>query len=593
MAAETPMQDVPSDAARGARGGRRPRQRPGAGPGGTSKQHSTASLINSKICKAEARKSFGGVLDVIGDSLSSLSLVNISTAVQKLARMHRSKGSLLTLDHRFNLLLEVAVQRLGELGTHKSPRCWSTIVWSLATMEASSPAVADIFALVAELSEPRLDIFKPLELTNLLWAFAKVGFPHPTLFDSAHAHVLANLSTFTPPPKSQKASSPCAEPSDSDVNWSPLLSALLWSFTYAQVGPSPVMDRLAADFCRELEHEASTAHEITNFLWAVATASLRPEVGGLKTVGDRASALLQQFKPDQLAICCWAYCSLGLRHEVFFQAVLAYLRNRRLSRHIDPYLARDLTMACEWQPQEGGSFDDSGMGYDVTKPKPSLYQQQVPGAEQASQAWGPLQGYDSATAPPAQTGGFDASLYMDSPASGHVWGPPDGFNSYSDAPARWDVSKAGAQADPSQELPYLDGPDPGPAGDEHAPQAEDLSARLLGEGYGEDPAPCPSPLQAERDSRRDDSELDPPLTPERKSGLSSPSLERKSGLSSPSTAWADTHDTLENELFDDEFRVMLAGFSLDAVFSLEYVKASSPASSAVACADDRARRIPV
>lgn len=328
----------------------------GSSPNGDAPQgagKSKFAIINSKICQAADAGDLNWLLDVAAANLNSMSLVNISTAMQKLARLHKQDNSRLSFDDpRFSGLLQHIVRtlttQLDREKTQTSPRCWSTITWSLASISARGPMVFNIFVLISRLSEACLDMFKPLELGNVLWAFAKVAHPNRGIFDAAEAHIRTHMQSF----RSRNSKSTSATPSpDADVNWSSLSSTLLWAFAVMQFEPSPVMYHLADEYHKQVDHKAGCPLEISNFLWAVATLKMQPEMHVLKTVGDKAATVVKKFEIQELATSAWAFSSLGVRHDVFFQAVLSRLQNT--TTQLRPHSAMQMFTALEHQARLG------------------------------------------------------------------------------------------------------------------------------------------------------------------------------------------------------------------------------------------------
>merc|ERR1719163_266204 len=75
-----------------------------------------------------------------------------------------------------------------------SPWCLSLVVWSYATLGMED---AVLFGRVAELATPRLMEFKPVELTNAMWALAKGKTDSPIFFEAAALVVATRASELS------------------------------------------------------------------------------------------------------------------------------------------------------------------------------------------------------------------------------------------------------------------------------------------------------------------------------------------------------------------------------------------------------------
>eukprot|EP00420_Gonyaulax_spinifera_P026486 CAMPEP_0197911020 /NCGR_PEP_ID=MMETSP1439-20131203/72017_1 /TAXON_ID=66791 /ORGANISM="Gonyaulax spinifera, Strain CCMP409" /LENGTH=91 /DNA_ID=CAMNT_0043532727 /DNA_START=1 /DNA_END=273 /DNA_ORIENTATION=+ len=73
-------------------------------------------------------------------------------------------------------------------------------MWSLATLQIPDEALLKQVAILATAS---ISVFKPFELSTLLWAFAKIDIPDTLtekihlLFCAASGHIQRSLSEFS------------------------------------------------------------------------------------------------------------------------------------------------------------------------------------------------------------------------------------------------------------------------------------------------------------------------------------------------------------------------------------------------------------
>lgn len=297
----------------------------------------TAKIVNARICQAADSGDTRGLLDFVIAHASSLSLVNLSTAWQKLARLERQGCCTLEFQQpRLGFLLDHTSKTLSaqmDGGDHADqPRCWATIAWALAALPRRDNKIHQALSVISQLATPRIAGFKPLEITNMLWAFAKVGHCDRAIFEAVHAHLDVHMKEFS----------------------SSKLSTLMWSFATAQFLPSSTMYRMVENYAKDQANEAGNPVALANFLWALATSKMHPKTRVLKDVGQKAASLLPQFKVQELSITAWALSRLGARHDNFFLAVTVYLEeNPKILRQLHPQGAANLIWSFERQSHLG------------------------------------------------------------------------------------------------------------------------------------------------------------------------------------------------------------------------------------------------
>jgi len=175
------------------------------------------------------------------------------------------------------------------------------VCWAHATLRINDPG---LFDEVAEQCSQNLKAFKHLELSNVLWSFAKLGEQGgrtKVLFKAAASEALSRPDDFNV------------------VN----LSTLVWSFATARVKHGQLFDLVAKRFVKSAGEAES--QEIANTAWAFATAGVLNDAL-FAHLGDEAVRKLESFKPQEAANVAWAFGRAELSHVSFFQALERRLR---------------------------------------------------------------------------------------------------------------------------------------------------------------------------------------------------------------------------------------------------------------------------
>jgi len=288
----------------------------GKGTDGEPKVPKAQIMMNAQVCKAADSGGANAVLDFVAQRHTSMSLVNLTTALHKLARCCKDVQSFDVSDPRCVLLrvqTRLKLQKHAVPSAEPLPRCWATIAWAYATMLCRDEESLQSLELIGQIAVPHVKEFKPVELTNLLWAFAKLSVKNSALFHEAMYHILASSNHF------------------SQSN----LSTIVWAYVTAQHTPCQQLLRSVGEsFVKGLvTAQYVNPTEITNFVWGVATAQLRLPSQLIAIVGDIASKELPQFKLHELSITAWSLSRLSTRHDAFFFAAAKALQTDRKLRH--------------------------------------------------------------------------------------------------------------------------------------------------------------------------------------------------------------------------------------------------------------------
>jgi len=286
-------------------------------------------FINRQVTRAAEAGDISMLLEAIGAHAADMNGINLATAFHRVAKVSSAPGAPLAKreavknDPRFRALLADILQHIsghsqllrrtsdGKAGARRADvpgempaQCLSIVAWSCATLRVHNE---ELFAQIAAIVESNLDRLKSFELSNLLWAYAKLHIAAPDLFSAATERVLHR--------REGEYTVQC-------------LSTIAWCLATMQWRNAPLLASLA----KELAAHANEAkpQEISTTLWAFAknrhTKSMLFEVFGQAALADNK---IQRFKLQELSNTAWAFATTGLQNIELFarieQAALAKL----------------------------------------------------------------------------------------------------------------------------------------------------------------------------------------------------------------------------------------------------------------------------
>lgn len=189
-------------------------------------------------------------------------------------------------------------------GREMPVQCLSIVAWSCAMLQIRHRL---LFSAIAEIAGPRLQELKPYELSNMLWAFAKLSLNHNDLFRSVAARLASRAE------------------GDFKVQ---CLSTMAWAFATVKRRNLAVFNSLAEELVKNA-HEMKP-QEISNTLWAFAKTSCA-HAALFEALGDVAASTCDAglFKPQEISNTAWAFATAGIHHPgVFCRLEAASVRLR-------------------------------------------------------------------------------------------------------------------------------------------------------------------------------------------------------------------------------------------------------------------------
>merc|ERR1719174_310666 len=185
----------------------------------------------------------------------------------------------------------------------------SIVCWSCATLRFREEKLME---KISEIVLPCLNELKPFELSNMLWAYAKLSMGNPPLLAAVSERMLSR--------QQGEFSMQC-------------LSMIAWSFATEKQRDASVFYSIANEI---VNHAcAKKPQEIANTLWAYAKNRCT-EVRLFEELASAAisSGMLWSFKPQELSNTVWAFATVSLQHPALFKQVVAVAISKR--RELSP-----------------------------------------------------------------------------------------------------------------------------------------------------------------------------------------------------------------------------------------------------------------
>ena len=204
---------------------------------------------------------------------------------------------------------------LGDLGSFQ-PLNLSNIVWAFATAKVCHRHLFDKVA--HEVVDHRdLRDFKEQALSNILWAYATARVPCPLLFKKVADKVVAHnhLGLFKPQ----------------------ALSNIVWAFATAQVSHESLFDKVAGEVIARHNLRSFNSQDLSMIVWAYAVAKAScPPLFEKLACEVFARHDLGYFNPQALSNIVWAFAKANVSNISLFDKVAGEVVERRDLRSFKP-----------------------------------------------------------------------------------------------------------------------------------------------------------------------------------------------------------------------------------------------------------------
>lgn len=293
----------------------------GKGKGGARKPRGgrggTHPWINSQIIQASENKDVHHLMNVIIQHLPQMNLVNLSTAIHRVAKIVGTdpwqQGQLRQSSSLETLLNSVCTALNVVEATEVQPQSVSNVVWSLATLRIVHRPLLQVISLVCV---SNMEQFKSFELSTTLWALAKLGSLEDAapvdkaVFYAAATHIHNHVNDF---------GFRC-------------LATTAWAFATAKQRHARLFRSMAAAMLPAAA--GANCQEMANTAWAFGTADFHDDAL-FHELAEQAIKRLEEFKPQELSNMLWGFATNSFFHEAFYARASAVAASMDLqSQHL-------------------------------------------------------------------------------------------------------------------------------------------------------------------------------------------------------------------------------------------------------------------
>ena len=317
--------------------------------------------LNKLLVKAD---NTDDVLSVVDDNIQDFNIVNIGTALYRLALvgggLSPSSRDSLRDDPRLGCLIAEIVETLEGDSVSETlqqvvlaPKELSNIIWAATKLGLSDDV---LFEAVASHVVRHVDHFDSVNLSLTLWGFAKMNQNAPAMFAAAASRVIALLSEFEPHRICNTVWA-YAKTGNTNLELFRLIaeesirkmhrfnhsneSMLLYSYALGHVH-APILFRKA--MVQQLpaiqSGEVQDPRSLSNLLWAISELNLAADFPRLyDTVRQSAISNIHRYSVTHMATIASAYAKVDIRADELFGLMASECTNRPIN---DPSLWPDL-----------------------------------------------------------------------------------------------------------------------------------------------------------------------------------------------------------------------------------------------------------
>ena len=326
--------------------------------------------VNFKLNKLLVRaESSDDVLLLIGENLHDFNIVNIGTALYRLAlvggSLSPSSRDSVRGDSRFIELISEIVETLQGDSTSETlqqivlaPKELSNIIWAATKLGLSDDR---LFDAVASHVIRHMVHFDSVNLSLTLWGFAKMSQNNPPLFAAARSRVTQLLSEFEPHRICNTVWA-YAKTGNTDLELFRLIaeeslrkmhrfnhsneSMLLYSYALGHVHAPVLFKRAMGQQLPAIKSgEVQDPRSLSNLLWAVSELELWKEFSELYDVVTKSAITnIHRYSLTHMATIASAFAKANIRSDELFGLMLTECENRPIS---DPSMLADLVVLNE------------------------------------------------------------------------------------------------------------------------------------------------------------------------------------------------------------------------------------------------------
>lgn len=319
--------------------------------------------LNKSLVRAETTEE---VLVVVSDSIQDFNIVNIGTALYRLALVGGSSSPSardnLRGDERFILLITEIIETLQSDTTSDSlqhltiaPKELSNLIWAATKLGLSDPV---LFEAVSRHVIRHMELFDSVNLSLTLWGFAKMNQNSVEMFQAAIPRVKELLHSIEPHRMCNLVWA-YAKTSNVDLELFRLIaeealrklhrfnhsneSMLLYSYALAHVHAPMLFKKAMSQQLPAIKSgEVEDPRSLSNLLWAISELNLHDEFRVLyEEVAKSCTSNIHRYSLTHMATIASAYSKANIRNDELFQL----MANECMNRPVDePGLWPDLVI---------------------------------------------------------------------------------------------------------------------------------------------------------------------------------------------------------------------------------------------------------
>ena len=202
----------------------------------------------------------------------------------------------------------------------------SNMMWAYAKLNVSHEPLFQAVGDAIEMADD-LTTFKPQAIANVVWSYATLDIRHPGLFKKVGVEIatMEDLESFDPQN----------------------LSNTVWAYATANVQHPALFKKVGDEIATMDDLNSFNPQNLANTVWAYATAN-EQHMELFKKIGDEIVAMndLKAFNPQNLANTVWSYATANVQHpglfmkvghEIVAQANLASFNHQHISNILWAY----------------------------------------------------------------------------------------------------------------------------------------------------------------------------------------------------------------------------------------------------------------
>lgn len=280
-------------------------------PGLHKQKRGNHVAINQQFIAIADSGNIEKLMSAIDSNLAQMNLVNISTALHRLAKLTASdatKQARVRQSLVFEQMVPVVREALSKrLGQDEPPHAQvlSNVAWALATVQFLD---LPLLEKLADLASRKFPNFKPFELSSMLWAFAKfedldaaAGVYTTPFFSIAAAYMSHHVLK----------------------SWFPFRCLVMAACAFARTGhhDAILFHRIAEGMVNDVPRASS--QEVSNVVWAFATAGVCVDQL-FERVAQKCLRMPDMFKAQEIKSVAAGFIKIGYHHEELFAKVAEF-----------------------------------------------------------------------------------------------------------------------------------------------------------------------------------------------------------------------------------------------------------------------------